>query len=699
MSFELMLLGNWNNVVRPDIKGTRMHTIRNLNLLVLIGALLLLQGCKIDIDDIFPSTQPTIVVQTESPADTPRVEDRPQTSTDHNQSQPPVKTPEHHQSQPPVKTPEQHQAVPQELDETNQSTPTPPVVDTDESVDEKNQTASTGCHGVAIEGWYDVTGTQLADILTEKAVEFRGFSRTLTYSSNEYGDYAMRIQTILELPRRGRYRFLATADDQVSFAIATDTQMAHPILPTLTTSRASSQGDWGTAAKSDYVTLDANTPYYIVVTYKADSTASHFSIGWQKEGSDQVALLPETLLYHPDTQNSTCTSCPTGVTFGGLSTDKLYGNPGAVYSTTPYQPNDKTSYNPQKLTLNATLKGLPFVGCEVAFTPSSNGGGWVYGAKERTGLKGKMNAIWVAGDAGEDGASTHLDIRADNGWSSRIKAEVEGSSNLNTRTDSIHLRYLDVKRYDQFKITATPLTSTETTYYSMINWSGAYTGIQFGNDHDHKVIFSVWDTNGKKASIVDTGTSNKQVGFSGEGTGVSLRLRFPPSRYGHVKGLPDDYMLHVDHDYTLLLKVTHPNDCGKQSDTCTDYTIYFSDVTRGFKNIKVGTLRFPKKVQPWYASSFVEDWRKRNGDTCLNDGRRTVVYSNISYKPEGKSAWKAVRAASFSSVYRPDNNEICVNYAAKISGTDGFMMSSGGENLDYMQTPLIWDKRRTLRLP
>ena len=194
----------------------------------------------------------------------------------------------------------------------------------------------------------------------------------------------------------------------------------------------------------------------------------------------------------------------------------------------------------------------------------------------------------------------------------------------------------------------TPATGPQSTYYSTLNWPGAYGGIQF-DDYGgpiSKVLFSVWDIDAsKKAEILDQGACNETVGFGGEGTGTSCRLLLPPSEHGAIAGLPDDYMLQPGDTYETHLVVSHPADCA----TCSDYTFTFTDVTRGLGPISLGTQRYKENVEPWYGSGFIEDWSDQPGDHCLNAGTRTAYFHDLQAKTA--AGWQAITSASFNAVY------------------------------------------------
>jgi hypothetical protein len=338
-----------------------------------------------------------------------------------------------------------------------------------------------------------------------------------------------------------------------------------------------------------------------------------------------------------------------------------------------------SSYDPQKISVKVTSGGAPVSGCEVAFE-TEPGNGWVFADSAVTDADGVVSGYWTAGD--EAAQSARAFITLEGGGTSEATITGSASPSPRTRSNSIHLSYDVPESYTEFKLQVTPLTAPESTYYSTLNWTGAYGGIQFDGDTT-KVIFSVWDTGGKSSLITDDGVCNETVQFGGEGTGTSCRLIFPPSEHGAIAGLPNDYELVAGDTYETHLVVTHPSDCGG---VCTDYTFTFTDVTRGLGPISLGTQRYMENVSPYWASSFVEDWWDQPGDDCISAGARTAYFHDVQARIGG--TWTTIRDASFSPNFKPDNHEICANYEGSVA-SGKFLMSSGGD--EHVGPPLFGD--------
>jgi len=545
-----------------------------------------------------------------------------------------------------------------------------------------------GCHGVNLSRYNNIDGGKVSDFLNSDRVnslpDAYGIVSNIDFKENKSNSYALKYETLFKVPKSARYQFAIVGDDETQFELYS---LNNKKLITIKGPNYAAYKDWSKAGKSDYLALQEGEVYSIKAYLKENSGAEHIAVGMRVEGEASFSLLPEEQLYRVAFNGGDCQkSCIDGLSYELLSSDTLYGNYGTVFSSTEYVANEVSTYNPQKIKLVTKKDNIPFIGCKIVFTPENNSG-WVYDANTSTDSNGISETIWVAGEKSD---TQTLKVESDNGYVEHI--EGVGLAGPNTRADSIHL-YYHTNRYQEFSVSAHPLNIDKTTYFSLLNWEGSYMGIQFNGDTS-LVIFSTWDVGDRKAEIIDQGASNKQVGFGGEGTGASVRLYFPPEKYGHIDGLPDDYCLEVGGHYTMTLKLIHPTEgCDDaNSDNCTDYEVNFYDKDRGFGPIKVGTLRYKYKVAASRrASSFVEDWAQ--GDTCLNSGRRTIEYYDVKYLDDATKLWKDINSASFSGVYRPDNTEICVNY--KSAGVkDGFLMSSGGKNPDFMGKPLIWDRNK-----
>jgi|ETNmetMinimDraft_28_1059901.scaffolds.fasta_scaffold04900_2 uncharacterized protein YjbI with pentapeptide repeats len=370
---------------------------------------------------------------------------------------------------------------------------------------------------------------------------------------------------------------------------------------------------------------------------------------------DLTAEIDDGSCEYPDT-------CPSGSAITGDTGDAGYANPGVVFSENSNLPDE---HDPKRIMFTVTLNGSVLEDCIVK-SEIEEGNGWFFSSNNRTNSDGEIYGYWTAGS--EIGLQT---MRAYVTWPDGEKkyANVTGEvSDTSSRTNSIHLNYYPSGTYDSFSVQATPGTGPAATYYSTINWRGAYGGIQFDGSTT-KVIFSTWDANEMDAEIRDSGDCNDVVDFGGEGTGVSCRLLFPPSEYGAIPGLPDDYMLVPGHTYDTTIEIT---DCGTN---CQDYSFNFTDVTRGFGPISLGTQRYKDDAPNDYASSFVEEWTPHGN--CLS-AERSVLYHDIKARVDG--VWETIDTARFTPNYYRSNNEICANYFAE--GTElGFLMSSGGERL------------------
>ncbi len=405
---------------------------------------------------------------------------------------------------------------------------------------------------------------------------------------------------------------------------------------------------------------------------------------------------------------------------------------GTAFSNILYQDNDPQSANPIPLKVALrTQDQQPVPNCEIEWQTDPLLPSWVFPISEQTDQTGTVSAWWIASDH----PSPKLTIKVKQSTLSQVLTG-EAYPSDQTRTDSVHIHYGIDQAYDEITVQVQPLNASSTSYYSTINLPGAYTGIQFetGDQNDRsqvscgghsattcaqcpqgngsawcngdcmwvdgacvngtpvtKVIFSVWDEPTGNAQIIDMGQSNEQVGFGGEGTGTSLRLMLPPSRFGAIEGLPNDYQLQADHIYETRLKITYPSDCMN----CQDYQVFFYDLTRNLGPIDMGKQRYHQRVPADYAIGFIEDWLDVPGDHCINSQTRSAYFKEIKYR-QGEGEWLKVNSARFNSVYLPENREICLNIAY---GADdqGFFLSSGGkENVSF---PLFGQFSASYSLP
>jgi hypothetical protein len=374
---------------------------------------------------------------------------------------------------------------------------------------------------------------------------------------------------------------------------------------------------------------------------------------------------------------STRVPCRAGSKLSAQDSDAGFAEYGSVFSSTRYVTDDASSHNPRALVIQVQANGSAVPGCEVSWQPGERSG-WAFPSATLTDASGKLRVFWTAGDAPMPTLEARIAVQGE--ADQVVKFSGVATPSARTRTDSVHVDYDIPASYSELKVRVTPVTAPASTYYSTMNWSGAYAGIQF-DGATTKVIFSVWDVDAShKSELVGQGACNQTVGFGGEGTGTSCRLVFPPKKNGAIAGLPDDYMLKAGDTYETQLVASYPADCA----TCTDYTVYFRDITRGLGPISLGTQRYKKKVTLASASAFIEDWSDQPGDDCISALARTAYLHDIEVK--SASGVQRVSAASFHPVYRPDNHEICANYY--FGAKDGrFLVSSGGDAL--VSRPLI----------
>jgi len=367
-------------------------------------------------------------------------------------------------------------------------------------------------------------------------------------------------------------------------------------------------------------------------------------------------------------------SCPLGSVLSNVSTPPVYANPGVVFSSN----SNYEDHDAQSIQYQVTLNGSPLEGCEVRFEIQEDHG-WFFPANRQTNSEGIIYGYWTAGRIiGEQNMSAYITWPNGEEMYQNTSGEV---TDVRLIAASIWSRYQFSGEFDEFSIRATPGTGPRGTYYSTINWKGSYGGIQFNNADTTTVIFSTWDTDGRDAEITDNGSCNQIVGFSGEGTGVSCRLKFPPSQYGSITGLPDDYMLVTGHTYQTSIQI---QDCGTN---CQSYTFMFEDITRGFGPISLGTQEYKSDSINDRASSFVEDFYRQGN--CITgyqgeSAERSVLYHDIRARVNGVN--ESSTQDTFNAIYDGWDEEICSNYYSERTES-GIFLSSGGDR--FVGPPII----------
>ena len=367
-------------------------------------------------------------------------------------------------------------------------------------------------------------------------------------------------------------------------------------------------------------------------------------------------------------------SCPDGSSISSMVSDSIYANPGVVFSNY----SEFEDHDPLAIQFQVTLNGSPLEGCEVRFEIEDDNG-WFFPAYRQTNNDGMIYGYWTAGSIiGGQNMSAYITSPSGEKMYHNLSGEV---SDVRLIAASIHSKYQFSGEFEQFSIRATPGTGPQGTYYSTINWKGSYGGLQFVDSDTTMVIFSTWDTNGRDAEIVDNGSCNEITGFGGEGTGVSCRIRLPPSDYGGVDGLPDDYMLVTGHTYETSIEI---QDCGTN---CQAYTFLFEDITRGFGPISLGTQQYKSDSINNVASSFVEDFYRYGN--CIDgyqgeSAERSILYHDIRALVNGQ--WEHTTQSTFNAIYDGWPEEICGNYYSERTES-GFFLSSGGDR--FVGPPII----------
>ncbi|WP_157670140.1 DUF3472 domain-containing protein [Chitinibacter sp. GC72] len=342
--------------------------------------------------------------------------------------------------------------------------------------------------------------------------------------------------------------------------------------------------------------------------------------------------------------------CANGSSITALTPSAGVARMGSVYSSTLYDPGNKTSGNdthkPQQIKVQVSNAGQALAGCKVSWTPvNGNASGWVFPLADKTDANGQIAAWWTAGNASAQQIRASIQL-ADG---STRETEITGQAfPHSTRANSIHLNW-STPLWNAFSVDVTPQSWAPTTYYSAINFPGGYTGIQTS-----QLLFSLWDVNGISPVVIDKGMATCST-FGGEGTGIKCYAPYTPQ---------------VNVTYRFEVEVAATSD-GK-----TDYTMYFTDSSNGQRK-KFATMRYQAKVTPYGAAAFVEDWYEAKA-SCLANTRRAAYFSNVKYRSPSTGAWTEIRKASGTGVYNEWHNEICANYSFS-TDQRRFLMGTGGE--------------------
>jgi hypothetical protein len=333
---------------------------------------------------------------------------------------------------------------------------------------------------------------------------------------------------------------------------------------------------------------------------------------------------------------------------------------GSVYSSTLYDPSitaSNATINPQKIKIQVSKGTDPVAGCSVSWqAQNGTGGGWIYPDAAVTASDGTLSAWWIAGSD----ANQTIVASVNHPDSTVAVTQITGQATPHiTRSNSIHVWY-SAPTWDSFKVVVTPRTWAPTTYYSAVNWTAAYTGIQYSSNKNGvvtgQVLFSVWALNGVNPTVISQASNATCSTFGGEGTGIHCSIAIVPTT-----NVP--YVFEVD---------TSANADGVSE----NYTVLFTDPVAK-TTTAIATMSYPAKPIQSGGMSFVEDWSEALS-SCLADTERTADFSAQYHVPSTAAGqWVSVTKASGDAVWTPNHNEVCMNYQFGVVN-GAFELSSGG---------------------
>jgi PA14 domain/FG-GAP-like repeat/Bacterial Ig domain/Secretion system C-terminal sorting domain/IPT/TIG domain len=142
----------------------------------------------------------------------------------------------------------------------------------------------TGSGNITGEGYTNITGTQVADLLNNLNYP-NSPSVTAPLNSFEYatvGDsYGARLRGYICAPQTGAYTFYIAGDDQAGLWLSTDENPANKVLIAYNETPVGFRA-WTTFAtqKSAPITLIKGVRYYIETLHKQNTGTNHLSVGW-----------------------------------------------------------------------------------------------------------------------------------------------------------------------------------------------------------------------------------------------------------------------------------------------------------------------------------------------------------------------------------------------------------------------------------
>ncbi|KAJ3076909.1 hypothetical protein HDU98_011005 [Podochytrium sp. JEL0797] len=346
-------------------------------------------------------------------------------------------------------------------------------------------------------------------------------------------------------------------------------------------------------------------------------------------------------------------TCPLGSTLSALTPNAGQARMGSVFGSELYDPKNtkNNSYVPRLIQVRVvSATGTPVSNCTVTWTPQSGNtktltNGLAYPAAPSTNKTGFASAYWMAGTSANQTLVASISLPDGNSSSVSVSGSAFPHS---TRSNSIHVTW-GAPVWDQFSVSLTPHSWPATTYYAAIGIHNAYCGIQ-----NQIILFSIWSVKGLNPVVLSQHANVTCKSFGGEGTGTQCKLPYVPK---------------VNATYTFLMSVV-PAPGGLQ-----DYSLQVTDSSTG-QTFPIATMRYQSSQNNTGVYGFVEDWYAP-GANCFLADQRSVTYSNVTYRANGK--WNVAETAKAygTAVFKPNHNEVCGNYAFQFAGGK-YWASSGG---------------------
>jgi uncharacterized protein len=156
--------------------------------------------------------------------------------------------------------------------------------------------ACTGSGAITGEGYLNINGTQVADLLANPNYP-NNPSVTVPVGSFEYssvGDsYGARLRGYICAPQTGNYTFYIAGDDQAGLWLSTDENPANKILIAYNVTPVGFQAFTTFATqKSAPITLTKGVRYYIETLHKQNTGTNHLSVAWVLPNGTAEAPIP-----------------------------------------------------------------------------------------------------------------------------------------------------------------------------------------------------------------------------------------------------------------------------------------------------------------------------------------------------------------------------------------------------------------------